>query len=251
MEQTPVYDVDELTFERDVLERSRETPVVVDFWASWCGPCRQLGPLLERLASEAGGSWVLAKVDVDRNPRLASAFRVQGIPAVHAFKDGRHAGEFVGALPEPQVREWLLRLGPSEADRLVEEGERCEAEGAPELAAKAYRAALDLEPGHSAARRAAERVELRLRASTSDTAALRARLGRDPTDTAAAVELADALMLEGDPDGAFGVLLGAVAATDPPERDDVRLHLLRLLETLPPDDERVGAVRRRLAAALF
>jgi putative thioredoxin len=246
-----VVDVTEATFETEVLARSHQVPVVVDFWAAWCGPCRVLGPLLERLADADDGAWQLAKVDVDSNPRLASAFRVQGIPAVHAFRDGRHVAEFVGALPEDQVRAWLAQLGPSKADLAVDEGARAEERGDLAAAAEAYRQALREEPGHAEARSALERVELELRVSTLDEPSLRARVAADPSDVDAATGLADLEAARGRLEPAFDLLLDSVRRSAGDARDVARTHLLRLLATLPADDPRAMAARRSLSLALF
>src|SRR3954454_21915062 len=132
-----VIDVTEATFEAEVLDRSKTTPVVVDFWAEWCGPCRALGPLLEREASRREGQVVLAKLDTDANPNLARAFQIQGIPAVKAFRDGRVVDEFVGVQPPAQVERFFDGLVPSEAEGLVAAG-----------AEASLRRALELEPGN-------------------------------------------------------------------------------------------------------
>src|SRR3954454_21214751 len=142
-----VIDVTEETFQTEVLDRSKELPVVVDFWADWCGPCKQLTPALEKAASAREGKVVLAKVDVDANPRLSAAFQVQGIPAVKAFRDGRIADEFVGAQPPPQVERFFDGLVPSEADALVEQGDEA-----------SLRRALELDPSRADAAVALARI---------------------------------------------------------------------------------------------
>ena len=140
--EAPIHDVDEASFEERVVARSRELPVVVDFWADWCGPCKQLTPVLERAVAARPGKVELAKVDVDRNPRLQAAFRVQGIPAVKAFRDGRVASEFTGAQPPAEVERFFDSLVPSEADELVRTGDEA-----------SLRRALELDPDHPTARR--------------------------------------------------------------------------------------------------
>jgi putative thioredoxin len=246
-----VFDVDEASFEEAVLERSHEVPVVVDFWAEWCGPCRTLGPVLERLAREADGAWLLAKVDVDSNPYIAQELRIQGIPAVWAFRDGRPVSRFVGALPEDEVRQWLAQLGPTSGDLAVAEGAEAEARGDLEAAAAAYRRALQEEPGHGEARSALERVELALRSGSLDEGALRARLEADPEDVGAAIGLADLHAARGKLDRSFDLLLDVVRATAGDERERARRHLLKLLDTVAADDPRAMAARRSLSLALF
>jgi putative thioredoxin len=144
-----VIEAGDSDFETVVIARSRAVPVVVDFWAPWCGPCRVLGPILERLADEQGGAFVLAKVNVDENPALSRRFGVQSIPLVKGFRDGQEADSFTGALPESQIRTWLRRLIPSQADRLAAEAAGL-APVDPEGAIARYRAALEQDPAHQA-----------------------------------------------------------------------------------------------------
>jgi putative thioredoxin len=145
-----IKDVTDEEFEKEVVARSHEVPVLVDFWAAWCGPCRVLGPTLERLATEAQGKFVLAKIDVDRSPRRAQAFGVRGIPTVIAFRDGKLVAEFSGALPEESVREFLRKILPSPADGLFARAEELRSKD-PKEAEAIYREALSAEPGHSGA----------------------------------------------------------------------------------------------------
>lgn len=242
-------DVTEETFGRDVIERSHDVPVVVDLWADWCAPCKALGPILERLAEEANGSWILAKVDVDANPRLAGALEVQGIPAVRAFKDGREVAEFTGALPEASVREWLGQLGPSPADIAYDEGTTLEAAGQLDAAAERYRRALAEAPAHTEASVALNRVELAQRAAGLDRSDLERRA--EAGDIDALLALADLEAQSGDFDAAFGRLVDALRHTTGDDRERIRQRLVALLDVPPSDDPRVSAARRAMASALF
>ncbi|GMR22122.1 MAG: thioredoxin [Acidobacteriota bacterium] len=146
-----VVDVTDQTFEKEVLERSHELPVVVDFWAEWCGPCKVLGPTLEKLAAEYNGKFLLAKVNTDQAQQLARVFGIRSIPTVIGFKNGEPAGEFSGAIPEESVRKFLARLSPSEIDIKVESADRLRADD-PDQAASLYREVLEDTPGHDGAR---------------------------------------------------------------------------------------------------
>lgn len=146
-----VIEVNDRDFQQAVIERSRTTPVVVDFWAPWCGPCRMIGPVLERLAAEANGAWVLAKLNVDHNPQTSNRYGIQGIPAVKGFRNGQVVSEFVGAVPEPQIRRFVDQLVPSAADHMAAEAQRLEAAGNLAQAETGYRHALRSDANHPAA----------------------------------------------------------------------------------------------------
>jgi putative thioredoxin len=263
-----VVDVTEATFQAEVLDRSFQVPVVLDLWAEWCGPCKQLSPVLERLATEGGGSWVLAKVDVDANPALAQGLRVQGIPAVKAVWQGQLVAEFSGAIPEEQARQFIDELvnattggvlpgGESgepgedaQEDPRLDEAEAALERGDLAAAEAAYRSILDAEPDHPEAALALRQVQLFRRADEAGPDALVAA-DAAPDDVAAQTRAADFLLGTGNIEAAFDRLLDVVRRTSGEDRDQARTHLVELFAVVGDEDPRVGAARRQLMSALF
>ena len=246
-------DVTDATFQTEVLDRSQTTPVVVDLWAPWCGPCRTLGPIIESVVDETQGKVVLAKVNVDENPQISQAFRVQGIPAVYALSGGKVVDGFIGAQPEPAVREFVSRLLPSEdeleIERLVAKGDEQSLRQALELKADHHDAIVglaellagrrsdgDLDEALGLLERIPETPETRRVAALIRTGVGTAASGAADGNGAAADEITSKL----------DALLDRVKADD-----EARQEFVDLLEVLGPDDPRTADYRRRLTARLY
>ncbi|MEV4760503.1 tetratricopeptide repeat protein [Micromonospora sp. NPDC049559] len=253
-----VIDVTEATFQSEVLERSLTTPVVIDFWAEWCEPCKQLSPVLERLAVEGGGAWVLAKIDVDSNPRIAQMFRVQGIPMVYAVIGGQPVDAFSGVVPEAQLRQWIdavlkaggVAVAPQEDPRLVEADDALMS-GDLDAAERAYKKILADTPADAAAEAGLAHVALARRVTGVDAAAALAAAQADPADVAAQLLAADVEVLSGLAEQAYDRLLAVVRRTAGDDRETARQRLVSLFTIAGPDDPVVARARRALASALF
>ncbi|MFG2583769.1 tetratricopeptide repeat protein [Streptomyces malaysiensis] len=277
-----IFNVDEAGFQQDVLQRSTEVPVVIDFWAEWCEPCKQLGPVLERLATEYAGRFVLAKIDVDANQMLFQQFGVQGIPAVFAVIAGQPVPLFQGAAPEAQIRQVLDQLiqaaeqqfgivgtpvEPGAEAEVDEQVEQAVPESPRDIALAAAHQALDAgdlsgavrayqnvladDPADEEARLGLAQAQLLERVQGVDATQVRKAAAESPADVKAQIAAADLDLVGGHVEDAFGRLVEAVRRTAGEDRDAARVHLLSLFDVIGGEDPRVVAARGALARVLF
>jgi putative thioredoxin len=269
-----VIDVTEENFNSDVVLRSRNTPVIVDLWADWCQPCKQLSPVLERLAEEAAGTWTLAKIDVEANQQVGAFFfqklQTQSIPLVVAIVDGQLVSAFPGAIPEAQVRQWLAQVLEVAEQLGVGTGPGAEGAGAEEAVPPAYEQAQeamqrgDLDaaasvlekalaesPADFVAKGMLAQVNLIRRIDSYDAEAARRDAAANPDDVDTQAKVADIELATGQAEDAFNRLLGVIRRTTGEERDKARRHLLDLFEIFGPDDPTVKQARGKLTALLF
>ena len=274
-----VVDVTDATFEAEVLTRSLTVPVLIDLWAEWCGPCKQLSPILEKLAREYDGRILLAKVDVDANPQLSTAFQVQSIPSVFAVVKGQPVPLFQGAIPEPQVRQVIDQLlevaatngvsGRLRVEETSDEADAAEPTAEPQhdprfdaaadaiekgdftAAAEAYRSMLADSPADPEAKGGLAQVELLQRVNEADPTSARRAADADPADVSAQLAAADLEIADGKVDDAFARLVDTVRRVSGEDRDQVRTRLLELFDLVGSADPRVAKARSALASALF
>ncbi len=280
-----VVETNDDRFEEDVLRRSSEIPVVVDFWAEWCQPCRMLGPVLEQLAAEYAGDFVLVKADTEQTPVAAAQFRVQSIPAVYGVRNGTVVDGFLGAMPADEIRAWLTRFLPSEAERLIAEAVSLR-DAEPEQAEERLRAAIATDPSHSAApialadflaqqerfaeaksliveleRRGflepeAERIKAAIErhdqgAAVGNVDECRARVGQEPDNLSRKLDLAEALAAAESYEESLQLCLEAVQGDRGALRERARQIMVDIFRLLPDDSDLVGAYRRKLSMALY